>query len=68
MVATMAKRPKKQTEPRRRTIASFKATPEFGAWLERLQDFVRMPTSTMLEAGVIELAKARGFKEPPPKR
>ncbi len=54
--------------PRRKVIAAFKGSPEFESWVEDLVRFLRVPTSTALEHGLIELARARGYPDPPPER
>lgn len=73
--AAMAKRGEKKaaakgSEPSsvRRTIASFKASAEFEAWMHELEAFLRLPTSTMIEHALIELARARKFPKEPPER
>jgi hypothetical protein len=66
----MAKKtgPVSKGEPHRRVIASFKATAEFDAWMERLAKHCRLPVSTLLEHGLIALAREKGFNEEPPER
>lgn len=55
-------------EPHRRVIASFKATAEFEAWMDRLAKHCRLPRSTLVEHGLIALAKEKQFAEEPPER
>ncbi len=58
----------KGPQPPRRTVASFKASAEFEAWLIRLVEHTRIPLSSAIEKGLILLAKEEGFDEKAPKR
>lgn len=49
-------------------IASLKGKQSFADWFDRLVAHCRLTGSSALEHGLIELAKARGFTEPPPDR
>jgi hypothetical protein len=50
------------------SIASLKGKQAFADWFERLATFCRLTGTATLEHALIELAKARGFPEPPPER
>lgn len=72
MVATMAKK-RTDSKPRsgsdaRQVIASLKGSEEFDQWMEELAEFLRLPKTVLIEHGLVELARARGFKKPPPRR
>lgn len=49
-------------------IASLKGKKAFADWFERLIVHCRLSGSAAIEHGLIELAKAKGFTEPPPER
>lgn len=49
-------------------IASLKGKKAFADWFEKLIAHCRLSGSTALEHGLIELAKAHKFPEPPPER
>ena len=49
------------------TIAVLKAGPEFREWLKRFRDHLRLPAAHLLDAALVQLAKAKGFEEPPPR-
>jgi hypothetical protein len=71
-MATPKKRKPGAGRPRaenpKRMIASLKGSEEFAAWFDELLEFLRIPTATAIEHGLICLAKERGFTKPPPKR
>jgi hypothetical protein len=64
------KRPGKKTpEPeRRRTVLTIKGTEEWRGWMERLAEFLRTPTSTIVDHALVRYAKEMGFKEEAPPR
>jgi len=49
------------------TLAVLKGGPEFQAWFRRLQTQTRLPGALILDAALVEYARARGFDEPPPR-
>lgn len=49
-------------------IASLRGKKAFAEWFDRLASHCRLTGSGAIEHGLIELAKARGFVEPPPER
>jgi hypothetical protein len=49
------------------TIAVIKGGPEFQAWFDRLQKQLRLPAALVLDLALVELAKAKGFEDPPPR-
>ena len=56
-----------EQQPAKLTLAVLKGGPEFQAWFRRLQTQSRLPGALILDAAVIEYARARGFDEPPPR-
>jgi hypothetical protein len=75
-VSTMAKKKvtkAKPTEPEpplgpRRTVLTIKGTDEWREWLEGLSDFLRTPTSTIVDHALVRYAKEMGYQQPAPKR
>ena len=75
MVALMTK-PKKEKHAggrppvavRRIQITGFRGLPKFGEWFKRLVKHCRMPAASVIERGLILVAKEMGFDEPPPDR
>ena len=53
--------------PEKATLAVLKGGPEFRAWFRRLQTQTRLPGALILDAALVEYARARGFDEPPPR-
>lgn len=47
------------------TLAVLKGGPEFQAWFHRLRDQTRLPAALLLDAALVEFARAKGFEEPP---
>lgn len=56
-----------QSEPPKSTLAVLKGGPEFQAWFRRLQTQTRLPGALILDAALVEFARARGFEPPPPR-
>jgi hypothetical protein len=52
----------------RKPIASMRGTEEFSEWIQGLVEHVRMPISVVFEHALIQFAKAKGFRDPPPNR
>jgi len=52
----------------RRTVLTIKGTDEWRAWLEELGQFLRTPTSTIVDHALVEYARAKGFKKDAPLR
>jgi hypothetical protein len=52
----------------RSMIASFRGSPEFAEWFQRLVAYLRIPGSSAIEKGLILLAREEGFDEEAPKR
>jgi putative exporter of polyketide antibiotics len=50
------------------TVLNLKGSAEFKAWLGELSDFSHMPTATVFDVAVTDLAKKLGFSKPAPKR
>lgn len=53
--------------PEKATLAVLKGGPEFQAWFRRLQAQARLPGALILDAALVEYARARGFDDPPPR-
>lgn len=47
------------------TVAVIKGGPEFRAWFDRFQKLLRLPAALLLDVALVELARAKGFEEPP---
>jgi hypothetical protein len=47
------------------TVAVIKGGPEFLAWFNRLRDYTRLPAALLLDAALVEFAKAKDFEQPP---
>ena len=47
------------------TVAVIKGGPAFQAWFRRLQDHTRLPAALLLDAALVQFAKATDFEEPP---
>jgi hypothetical protein len=47
------------------TVAVIKGGEAFQAWFIRFQKQLRLPAALLLDAALVELAKAKGFEEPP---
>ena len=72
-VAKMAKSkaPKEQPAPvpgPRPTALTIKGTLEWRAWADELAEHCRTDVAKVVDAAMIEYAKAKGFLKPPPKR
>lgn len=52
----------------RSTVLTIKGTDEWKAWLNGLSDFLRIPTSTVVDLALVQYAKTEGYTEQPPKR
>lgn len=66
-----AKRTTSKTAPEvgpRRTVLTIKGTDEWRTWLEELAEFLRTPTSTLVDHALVDYAKAKGFKKEAPLR
>jgi len=59
--------PPKHPPVEKATLAVLKGGPEFQAWFNRLRDQTRLPAALLLDASLVEYAKAKGFEEPPPR-
>jgi hypothetical protein len=46
-------------------VAVIKAGTEFQAWFHRFREHLRLPAALLLDLALVELAKAKGFEEPP---
>ena len=46
------------------TIAVLKGGPDYAIWFRRLQDQTRLPAALLLDAALVEFAKAKGFTTP----
>lgn len=76
MSAAVAIMPKKKPAPPpkpakpapRRVVLQMKGTDEWKDWLDQLSEFLRMPTSTIVDHALIEYARAHGFEPAPPRR
>ena len=56
-----------ESAPIKATVAVIKGSPEFQSWFNRLRDQTRLPAALLLDAALVEYAKAKGFDEPPPR-
>ena len=54
-------------EPSKSTLAVLKGGPEFTSWFRRLQESTRLPGALILDAALVEFARAQGFEPPPPR-
>ena len=54
-----------QSDPPKSTLAVLKGGPEFTSWFRRLQTLTRLPGALILDAALVEFARARGFDDPP---
>jgi hypothetical protein len=65
----MAKKrgPKPQPEQARSETVTFKCRPEYKEWLVEFAESERDIPSRLIDLGLIEIAKKRGFKPPPPR-
>jgi hypothetical protein len=63
-------RPKKSPpEPGpRRTVLTIKGTDEWREWLEGLGEFLRTPTSTVVDHALVRYAKEVGYDKEAPRR
>jgi hypothetical protein len=52
----------------RKTVLTIKGTDEWRGWLEGLADFLRTPTSTIVDHALVKYAKEVGYKAEAPKR
>jgi hypothetical protein len=59
--------PPKRPPVAKATLAVLKGGPEFQTWFRRLQELTRLPAALLLDASLVEFARARGFEEPPPR-
>ncbi len=60
-------RPPKPEGPKR-TLASFKGSPEFAEWLDGLTAHARLTVSAIMEHALIDYAKKVGYDADPPER
>jgi hypothetical protein len=60
-------RPAASSGPRR-TVLTIKGTDEWREWLEGLSDFLRTPTSTIVDHALVRYAKEMGYQTAAPKR
>jgi hypothetical protein len=68
-MARPKKRPKKAADPGpRRTVLTIKGTDEWREWLEGLGDFLRTPTSTVVDHALVKYAREVGYAREAPKR
>jgi hypothetical protein len=51
--------------PVKTTVAVIKGGPEFHAWFGCFQKQLRLPAALLLDAALVEFARAKGFEEPP---
>jgi hypothetical protein len=56
------------SEGKRTTVMTIKGTVEWKAWLDRLAEFSRLPSTILIDLALAEWAKNHGFPELPPKR
>jgi hypothetical protein len=59
--------PPKQIPVEKATLAVLKGGPEYVTWFHRLRDQTRLPAALLLDAALVEFARAKGFDEPPPR-
>ena len=52
----------------RKTVLTIKGTDEWRVWLEGLGDFLRTPTSTVVDHALVKYAKEVGYTREAPKR
>ena len=52
----------------RRTVLTIKGTDEWRVWLEGLGEFLRTPTSTVVDHALVRYAKEVGYTKGAPKR
>ena len=57
----------KREPPSKPTLTVLKGGPQFQTWFRRLQAQTRLPGALILDAALVEYARARGFDEPPPR-
>ena len=50
------------------SVLTIKGTDEWRAWLEELADYLRTPTSTIVDHALVRYAKEMGFPKEAPKR
>ncbi len=70
-VATMAKKQagkKPEVPGPRRTVLTIKGTDEWAEWLAGLGEFLRTPTSTVVDHALVKYAKEVGYTAEAPKR
>ena len=53
--------------PGKITVAVLKGGPEFQVWFNRLREQTRLPAALVLDAALVEFARAKGFEQPPPR-
>ncbi len=51
----------------KQSVAVLKGSPEFHAWFSRFQRQLRLPAAILLDAAIAELARSKGFEDPPPR-
>jgi len=59
--------PPKRPTNEKAALAVLKGGPDFQAWFKRLQEHTRLPAALILDAALVEYARAKGFDEPPPR-
>jgi len=52
----------------RRTVLTIKGTDEWRVWLEGLGEFLRTPTSTVVDHALVRYAREVGYTREAPKR
>lgn len=53
--------------PDKATLAVLKGGHDYQIWFHRLRDNLRLPAALVLDLALVELAKAKGFDQPPPR-
>ena len=59
--------PLKRPPNEKAAVAVLKGGTDFQAWFKRVQDQTRLPAALILDAALVEYARAKGFDEPPPR-
>jgi hypothetical protein len=55
-----------EPSPRREDYVRVRMTPQFKAWLEELAESNQLKMSDTIVQALIAMARAQGFKQPPP--
>ena len=61
----MAKKKSASKRVKRESITAFRSNAEFKAWLDEFADHERLAPTQLLELGLVEMAKLKGFRLPP---